>query len=113
MEERGQYEVGDFVIPVDLPRIFVCYVTNAYPIGQGDDQLLELQPLDGPWPIGTLLIRMDHMVRAACPVEVDVALPALRSPGRDHVRRGRLPSVDVYVGVGIDDGLGRPSPKVA
>ena len=113
MEERGQYEVGDFVIPVDLPRIFVCYVTNAYPIGQGDDQILELQPLDGPWPVGTLLIRMDHMVRAACPVEVDVALPALRASARRNLRRNWLPSVDAYVGIGTDGGLGRPSPKVA
>ena len=111
MEERGQYEVGDFVIPVDLPRIFVCYVTNAYPIGQGDDQLLELQPLDGPWPIGTLLIRMDHLVRAACPVEIEVALPALRHPDRNHLHRDRRPSVDAYTNV--DDGPGRPAPTVA
>lgn len=113
MEERGQYEVGDFVIPVDLPRIFVCYVTNAYPIGQEDDQLLELQPLDGPWPIGTLLIRMDHMVRMASPVEVALAQSVSRHRSGEDRRRDRLPRVDAYVATSIDDGLGRPSPKVA
>jgi len=101
MEKRKRYEVGAFVIPVDLPRLFVCYVTNAHPIGEDDDQLLELQPLDGPWPIGTLLIRMDHMVRAASPVEVGLARPPSRP--REHLRRGRPSSVDLYLGMGVDD----------
>ena len=113
MEERGQYQVGEFVIPIDLPRVFVCYVTNAYPIGQEDDQLLELQPLDGPWPVGTLLIRMDHMVRTASPVEVGLAQAGSRHHSGASVRRGRQPNVDVWVSMAIDDGLGRPTPKVA
>jgi hypothetical protein len=107
MENRRQYEVGDFVIPVDLPRTFVCYVTNTHPIGQEDGQLLELQPLDGPWPIGTLLIRMDDMVCVAGPVEVGLARPPSRHGAREHRR------VDAYLGGGIDGRLGRLSPRVA
>ncbi len=94
MVEERQYVVGDFVVPVDLPRTFVCFVTNVHDIGVEDDQLLELEPLDGPWPLGTQLVRMDTMVRLATTLEVGRSLEE-SSDRAEHLRRppaaARLP----------------------
>ena len=62
------YQVGDQVVPVDLPRPLVCEVTAAddVPLAGGDSaQILTLQPLAGPWENGTSLVRLDSAVRPA------------------------------------------------
>jgi len=61
------YHTGDFVYPTDLPRRFLCRVTEeeSFPVETGTAQILKLAPLEGPWPEGTLLVRPDVWVRAA------------------------------------------------
>ena len=62
------YQVGDQVVPVDLPRRLVCNVeaTDAVPLRDGNvGQILTLRPLDGPWEQGTTLVRLDIAVRPA------------------------------------------------
>ena len=61
------YHTGDFVYPTDLPRRFLCRVTEeeSFPVETGTAQILKLAPLEGPWPEGTLLVRPDIWVRAA------------------------------------------------
>jgi hypothetical protein len=70
------YEPGDHVYPSDLPRLFLCRVeqVESFRVTNRLSQILELQPLDGPWPTGTHLIRLDG---AVTPV-----------PTRDLWRRG-------------------------
>ncbi|MGH7895841.1 MAG: hypothetical protein ACREQL_14310 [Candidatus Binatia bacterium] len=60
------YQVGDQVVPVDLPRALVCRVasTDEVPLRDGESaQILTLQPLGGPWEQGTTLVRLDSAVR--------------------------------------------------
>ena len=62
------YQVGDQVVPVDLPRRLVCRVeaTDEVALGGGaSGQILTLRPLDGPWEQGTTLVRLDNAVRPA------------------------------------------------
>jgi hypothetical protein len=62
------YQVGDRVVPVDLPRRLVCQVEAADDValaGGGSGQILTLRPLDGPWDQGTTLVRLDVAVRPA------------------------------------------------
>jgi hypothetical protein len=61
------YHTGDFVYPTDLPRRFLCRVTEeeSFSVETGTAQILKLAPLEGPWPEGTLLVRPDVWVRAA------------------------------------------------
>ena len=61
------YHPGDHVYPCDLPRLFLCRVEEVESFRVGDDlaQILELEPLEGPWPGGTHLIRLDGAVIAA------------------------------------------------
>jgi hypothetical protein len=62
------YQVGDRVVPVDLPRRLVCCVeaTDEVSLGDGGSgQILTLRPLDGPWEQGTTLVRLDVAVRPA------------------------------------------------
>lgn len=60
------YQVGDQVIPVDLPRRLVCRVEEACDLAlEGGGQILMLRPLDGPWEQGTTLVRLDVAVRPA------------------------------------------------
>jgi CheY-like chemotaxis protein len=58
------YEPGDYVCPTDLPRRFLCQVVGAesFECGSGRAQVLKLEPLQGPWPAGTCLIRVDRAV---------------------------------------------------
>jgi hypothetical protein len=61
------YQVGDRVVPVDLPRQLVCCVEAADDVAAdgGGGQILTLRPLDGPWEQGTTLVRLDSSVRPA------------------------------------------------
>jgi len=86
------YAIGDYVVPTDLPRQFVCRVTDAHTVGGTSLQVLELAPLDGPWPPDTRLIRGGEVVRPAAPSELwDVwtsqpsALPEPIAPSRRRV----------------------------
>ena len=58
------YEPGDYVCPSDLPRRFLCRVEQAesFEVGDGLSQILKLEPLEGPWPAGTYLIRLNGAV---------------------------------------------------
>ena len=58
------YQPGDYVYPADLPRPIVCRVEDveSLRVGREVSQVLKLEPLDGPWPAGTLLIRLDAAV---------------------------------------------------
>jgi hypothetical protein len=76
---------GDHVVPTDLPRSFVCRVALVHPIVGADTHLLELQPLEGPWKKGTLLVRLDHAVRVAHGPEM--ARVRMRSARRRIFRR--------------------------
>jgi hypothetical protein len=86
------YAIGDYVVPTDLPRQFLCRVTHAHPVGNTPLQVLELAPLEGPWPMETRLVRGGDSVRPAAAVE----LAALRRwhaarAGRGTRPRGRTP----------------------
>jgi hypothetical protein len=61
------YERGDYVWPSDLPRRFLCRVAavESIEVGRSRCQLLKLEPLEGPWPTGTRLIRLDSAVLPA------------------------------------------------
>ena len=63
------YRTGDYVFPTDLPRRFLCRVEKAETFSVGDErsQILRLTPLEGPWPSGTALIRLDPSVMPAGP----------------------------------------------
>lgn len=61
------YRLGDYACPADLPKRFVCRVTGVerFDVGSEACQILKLEPLEGPWPDGTALIRLsDHVVNA-------------------------------------------------
>lgn len=61
-----KYEVGDYVVPSDLPRRWVCRVAEVErkALAGGETlQILTLEPLAGPWRPGTLLVRLDGSVR--------------------------------------------------
>lgn len=75
----ASYAVRDYVVPTDLPRDFVCMVTDAQAVEGTSLQVLELDPSGGPWPHGTRLVRGSDWVRPATASE----LAALRR------RRGR------------------------
>ena len=64
------YAVGDYVVPIDLPRQFVCRVTHAHAVGNTPLQVLELAPLEGPWPSDTRLVRGGDSVRPATRSEI-------------------------------------------
>lgn len=88
------YQIGDYVYPADLPRRFVCRVAEveSFDVPAGTSQILELAPLEGPWPAGTLLIRPARSVR---PAEVGnhprLRASILRPPGP------RLPYRDAVI----------------
>ena len=58
------YEAGDHVYPSGLPRLLLCRVeaVESFRLWDGPSQILELEPLEGPWPEGTHLIRLDAAV---------------------------------------------------
>ena len=61
------YQPGDYVCPSDLPRRFLCRVeqVESITVADGCSQILKLAPLEGPWPAGTCLIRLDSTVTPA------------------------------------------------
>jgi len=61
------YQPGECVYPADLPRRFLCRVAGAenFSTSAGISQILRLQPLEGPWSPGTILIRLDGAVVSA------------------------------------------------
>ncbi len=65
------YSLGDYVVPIDLPRKFLCRVTYAHGVDGTPLQVLELTPLEGPWPRSTRLVRGSDWVRPAVPAEMD------------------------------------------
>ena len=66
------YRSGDYVFPTDLPRRFLCRVQKAETLILGDErsQILGLEPLEGPWPAGTTLVRLDPSVVRAAPQDL-------------------------------------------
>ena len=54
------YRAGDYVYLPEVPGRVLCRVAAA------EDVTLELEPLEGPWPPGTRLIRLD---RAVSPID--------------------------------------------
>src|SRR5262245_33849037 len=89
------YQVGAFVVPTDLPREFVCQITQAYSVEGTPLQVLELRHFDGPWPRSTKLVRGSDWVRPAVASEV-VELRRRRSHAMRPRRRRR--------------GIGQPGP---
>jgi hypothetical protein len=65
------YRLGDYVVPTDLPRQFLCRVTYAQAVEGTPLQVLELAPLDGPWPRATRLVRGSDWVRPAVASELE------------------------------------------
>jgi hypothetical protein len=63
------YQSGDYVYPADLPRPVLCRVSKAenVHVRNGLSQILKLEPLEGPWPVGTTLVRLDEYVVPAQP----------------------------------------------
>jgi len=82
------YEPGDHVYPYDLPRWFLCRVerVEAFRVGAGLAQILELRPLEGPWPGGTRLIRLDGAVTQAPTRELWRRRGLVQSPGVERPR---------------------------
>jgi hypothetical protein len=97
------YAIGDYVVPVDLPRQFVCRVTHAHGVGNTPLQVLELAPLEGPWPHDTRLVRGGDSVRPATQSEIaairraraERAGHALRPGGAPRASRRRPRRVEV------------------
>ena len=80
------YQPGDCVYPADLPRRFLCRVAGAenFSTGAGTSQILRLQPLEGPWPPGTILIRLDGTVVSAAARQLWLAQPPKRRSASRH-----------------------------
>ena len=82
------YRFGDSVYPSDLARRFLCRVVGAEAVRvqAAVAQILKLEPLEGPWPSGTYLIRLDDLVRRAQGAEQHPPpsrTARLRQPARD------------------------------
>jgi hypothetical protein len=87
------YRPGDHVIPQDLPRRFVCRVieTENLRLRAGTCQVLKLAPLEGPWPPGTQLVRLDKAVQAADRVQpLRPATPRRRAARRRATVRSTM-----------------------
>jgi len=79
------YQSGDYVYPADLPRPLLCRVDRAETVSvrDGRSQILRLEPLEGPWPQGTVLVRLDDCVLPAEPRQLwQGALIRAPRPGR-------------------------------
>jgi len=81
------YQSGDYVYPADLPRALLCRVSRTENVhtGKALSQILKLEPLEGPWPPGTTLVRLDDYVVPAAPRQLWQG-PLKRPPGRGGAR---------------------------
>ena len=95
------YQSGDYVCPADLPRPIVCRVRDVESLSVGRDvsQILKLEPLNGPWPPGTLLIRLDAAVVPA-PARTSWHGRAAQRYARRAGRRLRSPSASCVIAAG-------------
>jgi hypothetical protein len=84
------YRLGDYVVPTDLPRRFLCRVTYAQAVEGTPLQVLELAPLDGPWPRATRLVRGSDWVRPAVASELE----RIRRRGAHSERPPRRRSIE-------------------
>ena len=77
------YQPGDYVYPADLPRRLLCRVQQAetLKLRGGVAQMLRLEPLEGPWPTGTKLIRLDEYVMPVQPRQLWRGTSGTRPPG--------------------------------
>src|SRR5438093_11715615 len=84
------YQPGDYVCPADLPRPIICRVEDveSLRVGREVSQVLKLEPLEGPWPAGTLLIRLDATV---VPVPARTLWRGRALPPPPRQRRPRAP----------------------
>jgi hypothetical protein len=90
------YQSGDYVYPADLPRPVLCRVSKAenVHVRNGLSQILKLEPLEGPWPAGTTLVRLDEYVVPAQPRQLWQGsmikpTPPPHQPGRGGAPRNR------------------------
>jgi hypothetical protein len=76
-----KYHAGDIVYPADLPRRFPCCVEQAeqLTVPGGSMQVLRLVPLGGPWPSGTVLVRLCEAVVPVPPDEASQLSPVASS----------------------------------
>jgi hypothetical protein len=90
------YQPGDYVYPADLPRPMLCRVTRAenLAIRKGTPQVLKLEPLEGPWPSGTALVRFDEYVLPARPRQLWQSSSPIQplGPGRPQRQTPRIAS---------------------
>lgn len=75
------YQTGDYVYPADLPRPHLCRVAQAETLRfrGGRAQMLKLEPLEGPWPPGTNLVRLDEYVMPVRPRQLWQASPSAQA----------------------------------
>jgi hypothetical protein len=88
------YQSGDYVYPADLPRPVLCRVSKAenVHVRNGLSQILRLEPLEGPWPTGTTLVRLDEYVLPAQPRQLwQGSLIRLAVPPRGRPTRAPRP----------------------
>jgi hypothetical protein len=85
------YAPGDYVCPADLPRRFLCRVVGAesFHVSSGESQILKLEPLEGPWPSGTCLIRLGGAVVPARTRELSRTRKLMRFAACDRPMLGR------------------------
>ncbi len=89
------YQPGDYVCPADVPRPIICRVEDveSLRVGREVSQVLKLEPLEGPWPAGTLLIRLDATVVPVPARTLWRGRAFLRLPSMSRPRtRTRIPS---------------------
>jgi hypothetical protein len=79
MQTEG-YQEGDYVVPTDLPRPFLCRVVTVHAVGETGLQVLEVVPLHGPWAADTRLYRGSDAVRRAIPAELWGGAPSDEAP---------------------------------
>ena len=90
-----KYHAGDIVYPADLPKRFPCCVEQAEQLmtPSGSMQVLRLVPLGGPWPSGTVLVRLCEAVIPITPHEASRLSSVASSP--TPARSGRTrPKLD-------------------
>ncbi len=83
------YKAGDYVYPTHLPRRVLCRVGQAETLStsSGSVQVLRLEPLEGPWPRDTALIRLGENVIPVDPGELwrsALAMQSVQSATQDH-----------------------------